>query len=346
MKHGYGIAIIGAGFIVGECHLPAYRDCRFHVVGIFSRSIDKARALAERFAVPNVYSSMDELLADPRVDVVDIAVPPHEQLTLIRKVAEAGKSILAQKPLAVSYEEAVEIVRICEKAGVKLCVNQNGRYDPAIQAAKRYIDQGLLGKPVFATIELRFKPHWQPYQIEYERLMFLFMSIHHLDQFRFWFGMPERIYASSAPHPDGSFKGDYLGSYILNYENGLLANAWDDGYTWNEDGFGVFYKIEGTDGVIKMNIGWPSGGPSEISVFSSKLGGEWHTPELKGNWFPDAFGYTMGELFISIETGEESPISGWNNLLTMAMVEACYKSDKEKRSVRLAEIMDGEKSFV
>lgn len=338
-KRDYGIGIVGAGFIVRSCHLPAYREAGYNVVGITSRSVDSARAVASEWDLATVYGSLDELLADPRVEVVDVAVPPHEQPAVVARAAARGKHVLAQKPLAVDLTTARDTVETCTRAGVRLVVNQNGRYDPAIQAAKNLLDQGLVGRPVIATIELRFKPHWQPYQLEYDRLMFLFMSIHHLDQFRFLFGSPTRLYASAAPHPSGEFKGEYLGSYILEYDTGLMATAWDDGYTWDPPGFGVFYKIEGTEGVIKMDIGWPRGGPSSLSFYSRQLGDTWFAPNLEGSWFPGAFKYTMGELFRTIETGEEGHISGANNLETMALVEACYVSSREKRAVLLREVL-------
>ena len=338
-RRDYRIGIIGSGFIVNQCHLPAYRKAGYIVKGISSRTRQNAVSVAEQFAIPTVYSSVDDMLEDPEIDVVDIAVPPQEQTGLIAKAAKMGKHILAQKPIAMSYLEAKAAVEVCQKYGVKLAVNQNGRYDPAILAAKSLLDQGLMGKPVFATIELRFKPHWQPYQEQCERLMYLFMSIHHLDQFRYLFGLPLQLYASSIKHPEGKFKGEYLTSYILNYENGMMASAWDDGFTWDSSSFGVKYKIEGTFGVIKMNIGWPSGGPSTISLYSTQLGDVWFQPNLQGSWFPDAFQFTMGELFTMISSGKDSHISGSNNLATMAMVEACYVSDQQKRAVPLQEIL-------
>lgn len=337
-KKDYGIGIIGSGFIVQECHLPAYREAGFQVKGIASRTPSKARATAEKFAIPRSYGSVQELLDDPQVQIVDIAVPPHAQPELIRMAAEAGKHILAQKPLAPSYREAVQAVNICKEAGIKLVVNQNGRFDPAVMAARHLINKGFLGKPVFATIELRFRPHWQEYQKKYERLMFLFMSVHHLDQFRYWFGTPSRIFAGAVPHPKGEYAGDYVTSYILEYESGMIASAWDDGFTWDEAGFGVFYKLEGTEGVMKLNVGWPFGGPSVISCLAGGPGSRWHTPALEGSWFPGAFKYTMNELMLSLQGDEPSMISGENNLETMAMMEACYVSLKEKRSVAIPEI--------
>lgn len=338
-KTDYRIGLIGSGFIMKECHLPAYMEAGYRVVGIASRTKAKAEALAEEFGIPVVYDSVQQLLDDPKVDIVDIAVPPHEQPDIIARAAKAGKHILAQKPLAVTLRDAVRTVQICREAGVQLVVNQNGRFDPAVMAAKDLLGKGMIGKPVFATIELRYKPHWQEYQKDYERLMFLFMSIHHLDQFRYWFGTPDRIFASAIPHPDGLYKGEYAASYILEYGHGLLASAWDDGFTWDKEGFGVFYKIEGTEGVIRLDIGWPFGGPSKISYLSNHIDSEWHSPELTGSWFPGAFKYTMNELFQSLASGQESMISGASNLETMAMMEACYVSLKEKRSVPIADLL-------
>ncbi|WP_078382476.1 Gfo/Idh/MocA family protein [Sutcliffiella halmapala] len=339
-KKDYGIGIVGAGFIVKECHLPAYREAGYNVVGIYNRTVSKAQEVAEQFHIPNVYSSLEEMLSDPRIDVVDISVPPHNQIDIIREVAKSGKHILAQKPLAMNYKQAVEAVAICEEYGVSLVVNQNGRFDPAIRAAKNLIENGYIGKPVMATIELRFTPHWQPYQMEYDRLMFLFMSIHHLDHFRFLFGTPASIYAKAIPHPDGTYKGEYSGTYILEYDSGMMATAWDDGFTWDKEGFGVFYKIEGTEGVIKMDLGWPSGEGSKISFYSKQLNDVWYSPNLEGSWFPGAFRYTMGELFQTLETGKESSISGRNNLETMAMVEACYVSNQHKKAIKISEILE------
>ena len=85
-RRDMGIGIVGAGFIVRDCHLVAYAEAGFRVAGITSRSIDKAREVAELRGLPRVYESLDEMLDDPAVEVVDIAVPPHEQPGVIDRV--------------------------------------------------------------------------------------------------------------------------------------------------------------------------------------------------------------------------------------------------------------------
>ena len=119
-RRDMGIGVVGAGFIVRECHLVAYADAGFRVAGITSRSIEKAREVAALAGVPRVYASLDEMLDDPAVEVVDIAVPPAEQPNVIDRVLDRARQvrgILAQKPLAMSYAEARRLVAACCAGG-------------------------------------------------------------------------------------------------------------------------------------------------------------------------------------------------------------------------------------
>ena len=85
-RRDVGIGVVGAGFIVRDCHLVAYAEAGFRVVGITSRSIDKAREVAALRSLPRVYESLDEMLDDPTVAVVDIAVPPGDQPGVIEHI--------------------------------------------------------------------------------------------------------------------------------------------------------------------------------------------------------------------------------------------------------------------
>src|SRR5439155_25638365 len=121
----YRIGCIGAGFIMRDCHLVAYRQAGFNPVAIASRDPAHARAVAEARGIPRWLMTADELLADQTIEVLDIAVPPDVQPEIIRKAAGHGDhlcGILAQKPLAMSYREAKECVELCERAGIVLSV--------------------------------------------------------------------------------------------------------------------------------------------------------------------------------------------------------------------------------
>src|SRR2546423_8506390 len=79
-----GIGCVGAGFIMADCHLVAYRAAGFNPVAIASQDPKKARAVASRHAIPGAYNTYHELLEDRRVEVLDVAVPPDGQIDAIR----------------------------------------------------------------------------------------------------------------------------------------------------------------------------------------------------------------------------------------------------------------------
>ena len=232
-----GIGCIGAGFIMADCHLVAYRAAGFNPVAIASRRPERAREVAERHAIAKCYDSYRELLADPRVEVVDIAVPPDLLLEVMREVVQHAahvRGVLAQKPLGMNYAQAREIVALCQSAGIVLAVNQNMRYDQSVRGCKSLIDRGELGEPILATVDMRAIPHWMPWQERLGWLTLRIMSIHHLDAFRFWFGNPQRVFASvrSDPRTTKQFAHeDGICLYILEYAGGLRAAAWDDVWT-------------------------------------------------------------------------------------------------------------------
>jgi len=112
-RKDFRIGILGSGFIVSDCHLVSYRRLGLNPVAIASRSRENAAQAAARHSIARVCANYLEILDDPSIEVLDIAVPPMYQLELIRAACARGtvKGILAQKPLALSYGEAEEAVR-------------------------------------------------------------------------------------------------------------------------------------------------------------------------------------------------------------------------------------------
>src|SRR6478672_6788220 len=86
-----GIGCVGAGFIMADCHLVAYRQAGFRPVAIASRTPDRARQVAERHSIDRVYEHYEELLDDPRVEVVDVAVPPDVQIDVVRAIVSHSR---------------------------------------------------------------------------------------------------------------------------------------------------------------------------------------------------------------------------------------------------------------
>jgi predicted dehydrogenase len=347
-RKDFRIGVLGSGFIVNDCHLVAYRKAGFNPVAIASRTFEHSTGVAVRHGIQQVYETPEEMLDDPSIEVLDIAVPPSAQLPLIKAACERGtlKGILAQKPLGMNYAEAVEAVDACEEAGITLAVNQNMRYDQSVRAAKTLLDQGVIGEPVLATIEMRGIPHWMDWHQHLGWLTLRIMSIHHLDTFRYWFGEADSIFCSVRPDPRTAFPHrDGICTYILEYGNGLRCVGLDDTWTGpaKEGCPGDIYirwRLEGLNGLAIGDIGWckdPYTTPSTIR-YASKASARFESPTWQESWFPDAFIGTMAQLLIALEEGAPPAISGRDNLRTMALVEAAYESAEQGRLIRLKEL--------
>lgn len=338
------IGILGSGFIVNDCHLPSYRKAGFNVAAIASRHPANAAKVATAHRIGTAHPSFEALLDDPTLEVLDIAVPPQFQLPLIEAACARGtaKAILAQKPLALNYADAVRAVEACEAAGIVLSVNQNMRYDPSVRIASHLLESGQLGTPVFATIDMRGIPHWQPWQADTGSATLRIMSIHHFDCLRHWFGNPDRVYCSTRSDPRTTFPhSDGICTTIFEYdETGMRAVIVDDVWTGPaREGcpadIRIEWRIEGLDGLAIGNIGWcqdPYTTPSTVR-YARKGDSLFTTPKLKESWFPDAFADTMGQLLVALESGDPPAIDARDNLHTLALVEAAVLSAAEHRAV-------------
>jgi predicted dehydrogenase len=343
----YKIGCIGAGMIMAECHLAAYKEAGFPVVAIASRTKANARKVAERWDIPTVHDTPERLIEDSQVEIIDLAFPPDQQPALIRHALKQPhvKAILAQKPLALSLGEAIKLRDEAKAAGKILSVNQNMRYDQSMRVLKQIIEQGALGEIVFAQIDMHAIPHWQSFLEDYDRLTLANMSVHHLDALRFLFGDPEEITTLTRKDPRTRFDhSDGITISTMKFPSGVMAVSLED--VWSgprQDGYKddqhITWRVEGTEGVARGTIGWPTGAASTLSYASARTtSGEWVTPSWDTMWFPHAFIGVMEQLQHAVATGTPPALSVADNVKTMALVEAGYRSIAEGRTVRLSEI--------
>jgi predicted dehydrogenase len=343
----YKIGCIGAGMIMAECHLTAYKDARFPVVAIASRTKANADKVAKRWGIPKVHTTPENLIRDETIEILDIAYPPDQQPALIKLALEQKhiKAVLAQKPLALSVNDAVELRDAAAKSGKILSVNQNMRYDQSMRVLKQIIESSALGDIVFAEIDMHAIPHWQGFLEDYDRLTLSNMSVHHLDVLRFLFGDPDEITTLTRQDPRTKFKhSDGITVSTLRFPSGVLALSVED--VWSgprqggyKDDQQINWRVEGTAGVAKGTIGWPTGAASTLSYASTKTtGGDWVTPTWDSMWFPHAFIGVMEQLQHAVKSGEPPALSVADNVKTMALVEAGYRSIDQGRTIKLSEV--------
>ena len=345
------IGCAGAGFIMRDCHLVAYQSAGFNPIAIASRNPITASEVALRYSIPTV-QTIEALLANPEVEILDVAVPPDAQPDLIRRAVEQGqgrlRGILAQKPLALSVTDAKKLVKLCADAGIVLSVNQNMRFDQSVRAAKDLLNRGWLGEVVLATIDMRAIPHWMPWAESLPSLSTFIMSVHHLDTFRFWFGTPDRVLASTRPDPRTRFPAPRRHQSVHpRIRQRAARSSWDDVWTGPAregaaSDIGIRWRVEGTDGLARGTIGWPSypaRTPSTLDYTTKREPNVWQQPRWSEVWFPDAFVGTMGQLLCALEDASEPEISGRDNVETIALCEAVFAAARDHRVTTVREFL-------
>jgi predicted dehydrogenase len=141
-------ALIGAGFWATHAHLPALlRHGGIDLLAIVDPEIERARLLAASNHVPLTFDSMDRLLAVQDVDLVVIAAPTEAHPTLTALALRHGAAVLCEKPLANTVQAAVGMADLAEPLAVPSSVGYSFRYAPPLQALKRDIESGVLGRP-------------------------------------------------------------------------------------------------------------------------------------------------------------------------------------------------------
>lgn len=137
--------IVGYGFI-GPHHADAIRRLGFaEVHGICTSSPEEAQAKANRDNIPKVYATIEDLVRDPDIDVVDIAAPTQIHVAAAMAAIQARKPVIVDKPLATSAAEARSLLEAAESAGVVHAVTFNYRFNPMVQHARALVEQGALG---------------------------------------------------------------------------------------------------------------------------------------------------------------------------------------------------------
>lgn len=139
-----GAAVIGSGF-VGTVHIEALRRIGVQVRGLLGSSVDRGAERAQRLGVARAYASLDELMADPAVDVVHVTSPNHLHFPQTKAILEGGRHVVCEKPLAMTSTETGELMRLAAASGRVAAVNFNLRFYPLNQHVRMVVRDGGLG---------------------------------------------------------------------------------------------------------------------------------------------------------------------------------------------------------
>src|SRR5215213_19201 len=335
------IGIVGAGGIVDYGHLPAYEKAGLEVVGIFDIDLDKANDVTKRHGIGTSYSTLEKLLNDERVEVVDIAIQPWVQPDIASAALAAGKHLLCQKPLALDIETAERLVADADARDLKLAVNQQLRFDEGIAVARTMVKAGWIGHPTAISLTVNVMTDWGmwPWMESSDRLEIMYHSIHYLDAIRSILGEPELVWCTGSRTPGQSAKGETRTMSTLVFEGDVRALVHVTHMNIAGDAEAIF-RIDGSEGSIKGTLGllydYPHGRPDTLSVFSRTLPTDgWLPYAVTTRWLPDAIAGPMGSLLKAVAEDGTPATSGVDNLMTIRLVQALYRSMDLGESQRL-----------
>jgi predicted dehydrogenase len=292
-KQTIGVGVAGTGFI-GPAHIEALRRNGIQVLGLAGNTREKAEQKANELGIPQVYGSVDDLLADPDIDVVHLATPNYLHFPHARAALLAGKHVVCEKPLAMNTIESAELVELAKEKNLVNAVNFNIRMYPLVQQARSMVQSGELGdifilQGSYLQDWLLFPTDWN-WRLEPD----LGGSVravgdigsHWLDLLTFITGLRvEEVYADfktfhpvrkKPAQPLETYTGKILtpdeyidqpidtedyATIILHYENnthGVLTVSQVSSGRKNR----LFYEISGS----KSSLGWDSEKPNELWV--------------------------------------------------------------------------------
>ena len=334
----FNIGIIGAGNIIENSHLPIYQKNGLNIKNIYDIDNKKAKKLKKKFNIEKFSNTLEEILEDKSLDIVDIAVPAEFNKELFTKSIYNNKNILIQKPLSNNLTSAQEIVKIYKKSNLKSNVNHQMQYSPTISAAKFIINNNYLGNIIsFKLFTHRFTD-WSIWpwleKIDFPELRY--NSIHYLDTIRYLFGNPKALDANFI-HSDNDINDkpmntniifdydNYNGELDITHNSKLNPKQWQAGY-----------KIIGENGYCEGTISSMIGNGNDfldslkISCIINKKKYENYF-ELEGRWFSEAFLGPIYSLMQSIKDNTEPRTNIYDAYETLVLVENVIKNFENKK---------------
>ncbi len=331
MNPSIGIGLIGCGGIT-ESHLQAYKNAGYRVVALASRARERAEARrAEFFPEAEIFTDWRALLARGDMDVVDIATSPEVRGPIIEAALRAGKHVLSQKPLALSLGEGARLADLADTLGLRLAVNQNGRWAPHFAWMRAAISAALIGEVSSADFAIHWDHHWicgTPFE-DQPQLILSDFAIHWFDIATAFFGdRPARqIFAAAARSRSQRARPPFLAHACAEFDGGQAT------FAFNAD---IAFGHEDRTTIIGSRGTLRSVGPSLLQQRVTLHTAEGTaSPVLAGCWFPDGFHGAMAELLCAIEENRAPEHSARDNLRSLALCFAAVESAETGRPVAI-----------
>src|SRR5215207_325040 len=341
------IGMIGCGEIAVRMATAIASSEHAQHVMVMDTQAALAQDLGEQYGIPWT-DRVGDLLANPAVDAVYIAVPHHLHAPLTIQAAEAGKHVLVEKPIATTLADAEAMIAAARANGVWLSVNFHAQVDPICQAARDLVSQGVIGEVIGTRIVFRGdKPasywtsgysgrvatDWRVKKATAGGGVLIMNGIHDLNTMRFITGLEViRVYAEYGTYGTPVEVEDFI-AVTYRYDNDAIGTIEAGSAIRGRNPLHDVDRIYGTAGQILL------GEPLQLYTTVSRDGfraNEWQeltvpplTTEEQQTAMADGF---AGPIVL----GDRPTIAAEDGLAVLAIVLAAYQSGAEGRPIRLA----------
>ena len=337
MKRKINIGLIGAGRI-GRVHAE-HLACRIpeaNLVAVADILEEKAEKVAADLKISATFQDHRLILEDRSIEAVVICTSTDTHAYMIKEAAEAGKHIFCEKPIAFDLDEIDRALAAVERAGVKLQIGFNRRFDPNFRRAQEIVAAGKIGTPHIVRITSRDP---EPPPVEYIKVsggIFLDQTIHDFDMACFLIDSEvEEVFAAGAVLVDPRIGevGDIDTAVVtLRYENGAIGTI--DNSRQAVYGYDQRVEVFGSDGVVMVSNNTP-----DTAVISDATGVHGSLPLFFFlERYTESYIAEMKAFIECVLQDKSPPVTGTDGRISVVMGHAAKKSFLENRPVKLREL--------
>ena len=342
-------AIFGTGFWA-RFQLAAWRELAgVQCVALYNRTRAKAEALAHEFNIPAVYDDAEQLLSRETLDFIDIITDVDTHLKFVEMAAAHHVPVICQKPMAASLADAQRMLAVCTEAGVPLFIHENWRWQTPIRAVKAALDQGTIGTPFRARIDMISGfPVFanQPFLKTLDQFILTDLGSHILDVARFLFGEAQTL-ACQTQRVHTDIRGEDVATVLLDMQKPgadrsvtvVCELAYAENYLEHDRFPQTAVFIEGSAGSIELTIdNW-------LRVTTSDGTYARRVPPPHYAWADPLYDVVHASIvpcnadFLAALRGEHpAETTGTDNLKTVELVFSSYRSAAEHRTIDLQQL--------
>lgn len=340
--------VIGAGGIADRRTIPGMMKANnAELIAVMEINMELAEKLRVKWNAKRAYDNEADLLADPEIDAVYIASPVGLHAKQAKMAADAGKHILIEKPLAMTSEEGQEVIDYCEKKGVKIAAGLMMRFGAYVQAMKKAVAEGKIGKAVSGYSQFTcwypdMPGNWRQTKKLGGGGSMMDMGVHCIDLMQYIIGSKVKEVAAFHDTLTFNYEVEDSSMVLLRLENGCQCvvqsnfNIPDEAAKWRIELFGDEGRLIGENVIGQIDGGTLDamfcGKPGAYDAQQDIKTGE--KAEIKVE-FGDAYTREIESFGNSILNNLPLEVPATDAVQVQRVMEAAYRSNDEKTVITL-----------